>query len=46
MIDPEKVELIAEIERLDKYSTMIDLDKYSKEELQFHLTQLKKKRRL
>jgi hypothetical protein len=44
LIDPEKVEIIAEIERLDKYSTLIDLNKYSKEELQFHLKQLRRKR--
>ena len=44
MIDPEKVELIKEIERLDKFSTLIDLNKFTVAQLEFHIKKLKEKK--
>lgn len=41
MIDPEKVELIKEIERLDKFSKLIDLEKFTVKQLEFHLKKLR-----
>jgi hypothetical protein len=44
MIDPIKIELMAEIERLDKFSKLIDLEKYTVEQLEFHVKKLKEKK--